>query len=396
MSNERHTTRPKASARIALTLGAAGRSLLLVWALLSTVAPAAAAEPRPGDLASKWPVDDENPIAHVPTVEERNGDPLEFGYFLQDLMARAQVSLGAENWPDVVKYGEALAVALPDMARPFSMLCVAYAKIGKIEVAQAYCARATNLPGARVLDHLRFLDVTLRKEKLTQEDLDAAEASLNHLRGHAAQYPQSLPDAATAAASLQVPETGDDLMKKLAQQRREKRAASAAASGAPPVPELPTEPAAKEPSMYLPIEIELRECKLAALAGNDQKLTACMTALRGHKLDSRLLLPFTWAQALMHKDKVLSEQLFQEAKGLGLPDEVLASMSRDQDRVFTSPVYRALRWLAAVLAILSLAFYGVTRARKRRAARVPSPQPTAPAADAMSPQAGSHEATTEG
>lgn len=394
MSKDPHAS---ASSKASPTFRSSGRAALIAGAfLLSTVAPAAA-DPRPGDLATKWPVNDENPSGSVPNIDERNSDPLEFGYFLQDLMARTQLAQGAENWADVVKYSEALAIALPDMARPYSTLCVAYAKIGKIDAAQAYCARATNLPGAKVIDHLRFLDTTLRKEKLTQEDLDAAEASLNHLRGHVKEFPQSLPgDTATPAAAVQVPETGDDLMRKLVQQRREKRAAEAAASGAPPLPELPKEPATKEPSMFLPVEIELRACKLASLAGDDQKLTACMTALRGYKLDSRLLLPFTWAQALMHKDKVLAEQLLQEATGLGLPDEVLASMSRDQDRVFTSPVYRALRWLGAVLAILALAFYGVTRVRKRRAARAPSPQPAAPAADAMSPQAGSHEATTEG
>lgn len=395
MSNQRHHIRHTASPKIVSRLCATCHAALLVGALLGTVASASAAEPRPGDLASKWPVDDENPMGHVPSVEDRNGDPLEFGYFLQDLMARAQVSQGAENWPDVVKYGEALAVALPDVARPFSMLCVAYAKVGKMEVAHAYCARATNLAGARVIDHLRFLDLTLRKEKLTQEDLDAAEASLNHLRGHAAQFPQSLADNATAAAPVQVPETGDELMRKLIQQRREKRAAEAAAA-ASSVPDLPKEPPSKEPPMFLPVEIELRACKLASLAGNDQKLTACMAALRGYKLDSRLLLPFTWAQALIHKDKVKAEQLMQEAKGLGIPDEVLASMSRDQDRVFVSPVYRALRWLAATLAILVLAFYGVTRARKRRAARTSLPQAAAATPDSMSPQASSHEATTQG
>jgi hypothetical protein len=146
--------------------------------------------------------------------------------------------------------------------------------------------------------------------------------------------------------------------------------------------------------MFLPIEVELRECKLAALAGNDQKLTACMAALLNYKVDPRLLLPFNWAQALIRKDKGRAQELMQEAKSLGLPDDVLSGMSRDQDRVFVGPVYRALRWLAAGLVVLALALYGVTRSRKLRAA-APPPAPQTPANDS-SPQTGSQQLTNEG
>ncbi|MEN9581591.1 MAG: hypothetical protein RJA70_4600, partial [Pseudomonadota bacterium] len=52
---------------------------------------ASAAAAAPGDLGTLFQVNDEDPTKNIPTLEQRNTHPLEFGYYLQDLVARGQV-----------------------------------------------------------------------------------------------------------------------------------------------------------------------------------------------------------------------------------------------------------------------------------------------------------------
>jgi hypothetical protein len=297
----------------------------------------------------------------VPSAEERNSDPLEFGYFLQDLMLRAQTAYQAENWPATVKYFEAMAIAVPDIARPHSTLCVAHAKLGNFDVARAFCWKATTLQGAKVIDHLRFVDLTLRRQKLDETNVVEIEESLKHLREHAAQHPQALPgDAPIQAAPTsmlnRVPETGNELLQKVL----EERAARAGAGGAPAALPTPPAPDPSSKAMHLPTEIELRACKLAALTNNDVKLVACMEALRGYKVDERLLLPFAWARTLLHKDEARASELLEGARSLGLPAEVIGAMESDQARVF-GRTRRLVMWLLGGLAVLGLVAFAVHR-----------------------------------
>jgi hypothetical protein len=359
---------------------------------------------RPGDVATKWQVNDDNPSASVPTVEERNKDPLEFAYFLQDLLARAQMAYDIENWPDVVKYNEALATAVPDVARPFSTLCVAYAKLGKLDVAAAYCGKAVTLQGSRVYDHLRFLDLTLRKKKLTQEDLDALEASLNHLRGHAAQHPQAPPGERAMGQAPpspeRRPETGDELMQQLRNKIRQEQSTRPAEPGtATPETEPVEEETDRTSGIHLPTEIELRACKLAALIADDKKLAACVQALRSYKTDPRLLLPFSWTRALLHKDHTQAEALLQEARSLGLPKETLLAMENDQNHAFGRFGRRGL-WMLGFAAGAAVIAGAVALRKKRlgsRATGSSEPMPKEP----ISSGAGSSatlppEATSQG
>jgi hypothetical protein len=294
---------------------------------------------------------------------------MEFGYFLQDLMARGQTSFLAENWEATVKYFEALATALPEVARAHSTLCVAYAKLGKIDVAAAYCAKATTLEGAKVIDHLRFIDLTLRKDKLTPSDARQVDDSLNHLRAHAAQFPQARPGDTPKPASIgTAPETGDQLMAKMVAERR---AARAGGAGAPGNDVAPVDVVAEAKPMHLPTEIELRACKLATLVGDDARLQTCVAALQGLKVDSRLLLPFIWARALLHHDEPAAQKILQDAKQLGLPDSVIGSMERDQNRAF-GRTSRVLLWLLVAAAAAGLAAYALRRRKASQAAVLPT------------------------
>src|SRR6476469_1738543 len=48
--------------------------------------------------------DDDNPEKSVPTVKDRNTNPLEFGYYLQDLLTRAELETKRNDVPRVIKY----------------------------------------------------------------------------------------------------------------------------------------------------------------------------------------------------------------------------------------------------------------------------------------------------
>jgi hypothetical protein len=292
---------------------------------------------------------------------------MEFGYFLQDLIARGNTAYSAENWNDAIKYYEAMAKAVPDAATSFSHLCVAYAKVEKLEAAAANCEKATTLQGAKVFDHLRFLDLTLRKSELTPQDIEAVEASLKQLREHVAKNPPPLPGE-HATNPPQMREEEASLIAGVRDEIRKRRQAD----GQPQMQEATPKKEAideeeKHPSAYLPVEIELRNCKFSALIGDDQRLSSCITALREFKVNERLVLPFSWAQALLHKDESQADKLLKEAGELGVSSSALRTMQDEQDKVFPH-FKRYLRWGAVGLIGTIALLAGLCAIRRRSSA----------------------------
>lgn len=342
---------------------------LAIFGVVSLAGLGAAHAARPGDISTKWPVNDDDPSANIPSVEERNSDPLAFAYFLQDLVARATMAYEVENWQDTVKYYEALAKAVPDIARPFSSLCVAYAKLQQFSVAQAYCAKVITMQGAKVIDHLRLVDITLTKPQLTQEDVDTVLASLDHLRAHAKEHPQPLKRDTSATfqkAPWQPgmrPETGEELARAVRdelKQSGELKEQQLPDQAAPAPAESP-----HEPVMHVATEVELRTCKLAALIGDTAMLGECMQALESYGIDERLLLPFAWAQALHTKDREGANQLLEQGARYGLSEETLAAMRAEHRKVFMP--WLGLWKIATALGLAGLAIWGLYKLWRRRA-----------------------------
>src|SRR5688572_8373447 len=60
---------------------------LIPFSVLAAANPVASA---PDDLATKFQINDANPAANLPSVEDANENPLEFGYMIQDLIARGE------------------------------------------------------------------------------------------------------------------------------------------------------------------------------------------------------------------------------------------------------------------------------------------------------------------
>lgn len=342
---------------------------------------AAQAQAAPGDIASKFPVNDKDPISSLPSAEERNQNPVEFGHHLQDLIARAEGAFRKQQYESAAKFYEALARVAPERAVAFSRLCVCYGRLGKAELASANCATAIRLGGAKVIDHLRFINLTLQKTKFSQTDADEIEASLEHLRKHAAENPQQAVDSEEdpashdQAASTPKPansglpkRTKEELIQALKARQMQSFKDPRAGAGVEARAEAPK---ATKP-IHLPTEIEVLTCKLASRMQDAARLTQCMDALRALKVKEELLFPFQWAQALIQQDSDRAAALIEEGKKLGLADETLAAMALEQEKAFASR--HGKRWALVGLALVVLGAGGIAVARsyaKRRKPPVP-------------------------
>jgi tetratricopeptide (TPR) repeat protein len=326
-----------------------------------------AAQPE-GDLATKWKVNESDPKSGIPSQAERNKDPMEFAYFLQDLASRAEGALQKQNWQDAVKYYEALGHAVPDAWVSFNRLCLAYGKLGKFEIAAGNCGKAVSLPMAKVIDHLRFIEYTLRGERFTERDVQNVEESLKHLRAHVALNPQpppgqkpegaASPDAGVTGAGSQPPRerTREELLAAI-RARQEKAVLEGLADGK-------KEPAA--PVMHLPTQIEHLTCKLAVRMKDAPRMQGCIDELRRLKVDEKQLLALSWVHALLAKDQDRAEDLLDKAESLGLPETTMASMKVQHAQSFPMRLLPRGWWPLGVAALLAIAGVIFVRARRKR------------------------------
>ncbi len=322
----------------------------LLFVVIACLAGGASLAPRtaqaaPGDIGTLFQVNDDDPLQNIPNDEERNQHPLEFGYYLQDLIARAQGALAKKDWARAAKFFEVIGRIVPNQAITFSRLCTCYAELGRIDVAAANCGRAVQLPGALVIDHVRFVELTLQKAKFSPTDAANIDASLAHLR---AQKPELLTPSAPVASASPTPSAATKQTSPVA-------SAAAAPSGAPSAsgssdPNHPqitfeeykrqrlgepekteTQPA---PPLNLPLKVETLACQLAVRLEDAKRLNACVDGLKRVHADPRLVLSFEWSQALVSKDSKRADALLDQAKSLKMPDSALRAMETEQNRYF--------------------------------------------------------------
>jgi tetratricopeptide (TPR) repeat protein len=335
--------------------------------------------PASGDLATKWKVNDDNPTASIPSEEERFKNPLEFGYFMQDLLARGEYHLALGDWNKVVKYYEAVATAVPDSWIGFNRLCLAYGQLGKHELAAANCGKAVSLPRARVLDHIRLIENTLQSSRFTQREIDSVESSLHHLREHIAKNPQppapgQLRDQQSkdgqanenkAAGSVALSKEQREAAAKKAQERYQ-----AGGQRKPQVKlDIDDDDANREPApaRHLPTHVAVLTCKFGIRIQDAARVSGCLDELRSFKYDERELLGLTWAHALIAKDKKRAESVLERYRQLGVPEAALAGMISQQQAMF--PAFNVARlWPLAALGVLASAAFWLLRMRRRKLA----------------------------
>ncbi len=163
--------------------GALGTTILATLLVtLGWLAVAGASAPAPFSH-ERFRIDDADPASSIPPLQFQNASPLEFGYFLQDLLDRAAAADKGQNQPAAIRYYRAVTKAVPDRAVGFSRLCRVLEATGQREPAIAACRSALGLPGVVVDDSVRFVHLILAASgELTAKDLDDVKAVVAHLR----------------------------------------------------------------------------------------------------------------------------------------------------------------------------------------------------------------------
>jgi tetratricopeptide (TPR) repeat protein len=116
------------------------------------------------------------------TAADRVGNPLEFGYYLQDLLTRAEVATKQKDQARVIKYYRAVAAAIPEEARGWGLLCEAYQTAGDRERAVRACKYAIDRQGAQLQDYRRYVELLAAKPgDLVPEERDELTAVLAHM-----------------------------------------------------------------------------------------------------------------------------------------------------------------------------------------------------------------------
>jgi tetratricopeptide (TPR) repeat protein len=146
--------------------------------------------PRPGELLTNLPLSDTDPESTVPTEEQRNKDPLQFGYWLQDALMKGDHAWKEKNFALAVKFYRAVAKAVPDRSVAFSKMCDAYEAMGDRDKAIASCLSALFVEGVRFSDYARYVRLVLSQPTgLTDGQISALDTVLTQFKADPKAHP---------------------------------------------------------------------------------------------------------------------------------------------------------------------------------------------------------------
>jgi len=158
-------------------------SIVIVALTLVLGPPRAARATGIEPLSTQFHINHADPESTVPSDAEKNAKPLEFGYYLQDLIAFAMAADKAGDHVGAARYYRAFAKAVPDESIAFQKLCESLQKAGKREEAMAACRDALGRPGIDVNDYVRYTTLVLAKQgPLTKDELDDVNDIVGHMR----------------------------------------------------------------------------------------------------------------------------------------------------------------------------------------------------------------------
>ena len=235
------------------------------------------------------PIDDANPAASVPSPKERDAEPLKYGYFLQELIDRAQRATMRGDHQAAARYYVALAKAVPDRATAFGKLCESLEAAGMRERALTSCGQALAREGVRVEDFMRFVRLTIAKPgALTEAEVKEADAAVNHL---AAQ-----PEAALGGHHL--------------------------------------------------------ACELATKLEGTERLERCTAALVAAAPQDPKTVYFQWALAVRRKDCDQARALVERARATGMTEAGVTRMSQATDELSPGGWLGLRYWKTGLLLLL--------------------------------------------
>ncbi|MET0790993.1 MAG: hypothetical protein ABW061_05685 [Polyangiaceae bacterium] len=284
--------RPRSRRRLQ---GSATAALLLCGLLLSRST--WAAEPAPNDVPpaeglSKWPINDADPKQSLPTSEQRDKNPMEFGYHMMDLADKADIAKRKGDFAAVAKYYEAMAVAVPDRAIGYRRSCEAYEQVGNTEKALQMCRGALGADGLEVDDYLHFSKLLLAKPgALEPTDVEDLSQIATHLKA----------EQGAMAAGLKV------------------------------------------------------QCDLAQRLDDAKRLEECATAVAKETPDDPKLVIYQWGVAMKQEDYARARQLIATARKSSLLPAGIEAMQRMTDEQ-SAPGRRVARLLVRHAAPLIASF----------------------------------------
>jgi hypothetical protein len=272
-------------------------------ASLTASAARAAVEPKV-QLSSDFPLDLVNPESSVPPPEKRNAKPLEFGYFIQDLIALAVEAGRRGDHRAEAHFYRAFSMAVPDRSVGFSKLCEALEAAGDRQNAEAACRDALGRPGLEVTDYARFVRLVLAKpDPLTAADVEDITQIVAHL--------QSIPASRLSGTQLQ--------------------------------------------------------CEYAMHVDDLALLKKCSEELSKAAPDDPKAVTFTWAAALRTGDKETAKRLIDRAKKAGIKPEGIRRMEQATSDLHFGWRHWLTSWplLAGALLLAGAAMAVVVLRRKR-------------------------------
>ena len=162
-----------------------GPSAALVGgALLATLTmfSGAASAQKPGVL-TKWPINDEDPESTIPPEADREKDPFEFGYWMQDVILKAEIASKEGKHESSVKFYRALARSVPERAISYTKMCEEYEAMGDLAQATNSCGAALFKEGVMVKDYEHYVHLVLATPgPLTNTQIAALGKVLAHMR----------------------------------------------------------------------------------------------------------------------------------------------------------------------------------------------------------------------
>lgn len=236
---------------------------------LALMSQSAGAQPEPSATQEQLPlskhfrIDDADPEASLPSDEQRAKYPVEVGYLLMDLDARADLARKRGDHAAAVRYHRAGLDLMPDRAVSFFLVCEDYEQLGERRKALEACGSALALPGAKLDHFVRFVHLVTS----TEGELDAAEV--------------------------------EDAERAIAHVKQQKGAELA--------------------GFELQCELSVRTKDVAALE-------ECSEALLASAPDAPRALTFAWALAMEQQDYERARSLLAKAKEGGISDEAHSKM----------------------------------------------------------------------
>jgi tetratricopeptide (TPR) repeat protein len=253
---------------------------------------------NPRGALSKWKIDDEQPDRDIPDEKARNADPLEFGYWLQDLALKGEQASARGDHAAAVKFYVTMAKAVPDSAVSYVKACEEYEALGDITNAIDTCGGALTQDGVKVGDYTHFVHLVLsRPGPLGDKQAAAVTNVIKHMKEN--------PDARNAA---------DDL-----------------------------------------------ECEVGVRTSNVVQLRECTAALAARAPDDPKTVTYEWALAIQEGRFDQARKLIERAGSLGVPIDAMKQTTVSSEKRYWLRLLVALVGLAMLVGGGSVVARALTR-----------------------------------